>query len=112
VDGKSIPTRHKVDLDASQQVAIEVPHYHDAPTELLMLQGKPIAEPVSKYGPFVMNTRQEIEQAFQDYQRTKFGGWPWPKDDHVFPQTKGRFALANGIETTPEQCAATGDTTK
>jgi hypothetical protein len=61
-------------------------------TEILVLQGKPIGEPVAQHGPFVMNTRQEIQQAFADYQRTRFGGWPWPKDDPVHPRDEGRFA--------------------
>ncbi|MCW5515533.1 pirin family protein [Muriicola sp. Z0-33] len=58
----------------------------------LVLQGKPIAEPVSKYGPFVMNTEEEIQQAMQEYQLTQFGGWPWPHPDNVHPRNKGRFA--------------------
>ncbi len=60
--------------------------------ELLLLQGKPIGEPVVQYGPFVMNTPKEIEQAFGDYRRTGFGGWPWPKDDPVHAREEGRFA--------------------
>jgi redox-sensitive bicupin YhaK (pirin superfamily) len=62
------------------------------PVELLLLQGRPIGEPVAQHGPFVMNTRSEIQRAIQDYQRTRFGGWPWPKDDPVHERAEGRFA--------------------
>jgi redox-sensitive bicupin YhaK (pirin superfamily) len=60
--------------------------------ELLLLQGVPIGEPVAQHGPFVMNTRLEIERAFEDYRRTRFGGWPWDRDDPVHPREAGRFA--------------------
>jgi redox-sensitive bicupin YhaK (pirin superfamily) len=63
-----------------------------AGAEVLVLQARPIGEPVVSHGPFVMNTRAEIEQAFTDYQRTGFGGWPWPTDDPVHPREAGRFA--------------------
>ncbi len=61
-------------------------------SELLLLQGRPIGEPVVSHGPFVMNTTAEIRQAFADYQRTLFGGWPWPDDAPVHPRDAGRFA--------------------
>ncbi len=60
--------------------------------EALILQGRPIGEPVVQYGPFVMTTREEIAEAFSDYRRTQFGGWPWPSDDPVHPREQGRFA--------------------
>ncbi|WP_300682204.1 pirin family protein [Nocardioides sp.] len=59
---------------------------------ILLLQGRPIGEPVVAYGPFVMNSEADIRQAFEDYRRTEFGGWPWPVTDLVHPRETERFA--------------------
>jgi redox-sensitive bicupin YhaK (pirin superfamily) len=68
-------------------------------SSILVLQGRPIGEHVIQYGPFVMNTKEEINQAFEDYHKTQFGGWPWSKYDQVHPRSKGRFAKhADGRE--------------
>jgi redox-sensitive bicupin YhaK (pirin superfamily) len=64
--------------------------------ELLLLQGRPIGEPVAQRGPFVMNSGAEIRQAYDDYQRTRFGGWPWPSHEPVHAASEGRFAMHGG----------------
>jgi redox-sensitive bicupin YhaK (pirin superfamily) len=78
-----------IHVRANEDVSIEATH---GPVEILLLQGRPIGEPIAQYGPFVMNTRSELEQAFADYRRTQFGGWPFPDNAPVHPRIQGRFA--------------------
>ena len=105
VGGQVLDSHKRVDVDASQDVTVCHPttsaSKEEDETYFLVLQGRPIGEPVVQHGPFVMNSQKEIMQAFQDYQKTQFGGWPWPTDSVTHPRDKGRFALCNGIETFP-----------
>jgi redox-sensitive bicupin YhaK (pirin superfamily) len=89
VAGRPIGARTAAVVRAGGPVPLTAP----AGAECLVLQGRPIGEPVVQYGPFVMTTRAEIEQAFADYRRTGFGGWPWPREDPVHGGAdRGRFA--------------------
>jgi redox-sensitive bicupin YhaK (pirin superfamily) len=87
--GRAIAPYHAVTL----RPEVEVPLVNGPDEgELLVLQGRPIGEPVTAYGPFVMNSRAEIQQAIGDYQRTHFGGWPFASEDPVHPREQTRFA--------------------
>jgi quercetin 2,3-dioxygenase len=84
-----IAASHAVELRADAEAPLE---NGEDQGEILVLQGRPIGEPVVQHGPFVMNTAAEIQQAFADYRRTRFGGWPWPSDGPVHGREGGRFA--------------------
>jgi redox-sensitive bicupin YhaK (pirin superfamily) len=101
IAGQTIAVQSAVEVAAGQPVELV---NGAAPSELLMLQGHPIGEPVAQRGPFVMNTEQELRQAYADYQRTHFGGWPWPDEAPVHGAERGRFARhADGrLESRPD----------
>ena len=84
-ESNNIQINHVLELDANREISIK---NGNKPARLLLLQGKPIGEPVEQYGPFVMNNMAEIEQAFSDYRKTRFGGWPWPRTDMVHGKEK------------------------
>ncbi|MFZ1728708.1 MAG: pirin family protein [Bacteroidota bacterium] len=96
VAGEEIPAYHAAELQSDQAVEL---FNGRAAARILLLQGRPIAEPVVQYGPFVMNTQGEIREAFLDYQENQFGGWPWDRSDPVYLRERGRFArYADGTE--------------
>jgi len=89
VDGTEVKNYHKVQLNWANEIEVK---NSDDTGYILFMQGKPIAEPVVQYGPFVMNTPEEIQQAIYDFRRTGFGGWNWNRFDPVHPIEVGRFA--------------------
>ena len=89
VAGQAIDGHAAIELRASD--AVELVN-GAATAEFLVLQGRPIGEPVAQYGPFVMNTQQELQQAFDDYRRTEFGGWPFADSAPVHGAERVRFA--------------------
>lgn len=78
-------------------------------SQVLIMQGRPIGEPVAQYGPFVMNDRAGIVQAFEDYENGKFGTWPWASDDPVHARDRDRFALHPDDDRAGHRQAASPD---
>ncbi len=102
VSGQAVDAHAAIELHAGQAVALV--NTGNEAAEFLLLQGRPIAEPVAQYGPFVMNTQAEITQTMADYRRTQFGGWPWPDEAPVHGKDPARFARhPDGREERPAQ---------
>ena len=89
IDDRSFVEPAAVQVESHLPITVEA---RRGECELLLLQGRPIGEPVVQHGPFVMNSREEIMQAFADYRRTAFGGWPFDRDDPVHGPEVRRFA--------------------
>jgi redox-sensitive bicupin YhaK (pirin superfamily) len=96
IEGQTINSDHIIEALAGEDILIQ-----NGATDafFLILEGKPINEPVVQHGPFVMNTAEEIQETMREYGKTQFGGWPWGEREVAHSKEKGRFALhSNGKE--------------
>lgn len=89
IDNTTINSNNRIKLQGDQEVSIK---NGDKESYFLLLEGEPINEPVVARGPFVMNTMEEIREAYMDFQETGFGGWPWERTDPVHSNEETRFA--------------------
>ncbi len=100
VDGKEALVNSSIEMTDFSDISIK---NGNSESHFLYLQGKPINEPVAQYGPFVMNSQSEIQQAITEFQQTQFGGWPWDTNGPTHGADKGRFALfPDGKEEIPQ----------
>lgn len=89
VNGQTFSGKTGLNLDSLADLQITAT---SDDVEFLLLQARPIGEPTVQYGPFVMNSREDIIRTVEDYQKTQFGGWPWKRDDMVHGPIIERFA--------------------
>ncbi len=68
-----VATHNQVVLFDGAAGAVETRNTGSAPFSLLLIAGQPIGEPVARYGPFVMNSRQELQQAMDDFRSGNMG---------------------------------------
>ena len=103
VGGDEFTETQRLTVDAAADCVMEAGAA--GPVGILVLQGKDLEEPVVQHGPFVGNTKEDIQKAFADYQRTEFGAWPWPSTGIVHKREDQRFAkYPDGrVETKPRR---------
>lgn len=89
INDEVVVSGNLIELDAAIETKIE---NGAAEGYFLLLQGRPMNEPVMQHGPFVANDREGLQEIFKEFQETQFGGWPWPSVEHVHDKAKGRFA--------------------
>ncbi len=88
IDGQRVQVGSSIEVDAATRADL-IGGIRQA--EVLVLQRRPLDEPVVQHGPFVMNSLDQMRDAYADYRKTRFGDWAWPTmgPNHG---AKGRFA--------------------
>jgi len=71
--GRLIDEGQLVIFGAGEAIDLALDAQADTAARFLLFGGVPIREPIARYGPFVMNTREELQQAFDDYQSGRMG---------------------------------------
>lgn len=100
-DGFTIEAGHSITLNPMEELEII---NGEETAEFLLLEGMPINEAVVQQGPFVANSRTEMMEVINAYQRTQFGGWPHDVYEKVHPKDAGRFAQhADGKIENPDK---------
>ncbi len=89
VNQKDVAAGSRIDLDGTTMTALQA---HGEGARILVLQGRPVGEPVVQHGPFVVNEREELHEVYRDFQQSQFGGWPWKDRGQVHEPSRGRFA--------------------
>lgn len=95
LNGESVAANTGVVVDPTRPIAVRA---QSGAAECMVLQGRPIAEPVAQRGPFVMNHESELDEAMASYRRTQFGGWPWPQTDPTHGMIPRRFVQRDDVE--------------
>jgi redox-sensitive bicupin YhaK (pirin superfamily) len=72
-EGRPVEDGQLVVFGPGDHLVIRAADGHADPLDVLLLGGLPIRAPIAHYGPFVMNSREEIQQAIEDYQAGRLG---------------------------------------
>lgn len=96
IDGQSVGKEKRVRVVAQQ--AITLANSGSDVVEVMLMQAVPIAEPVIRSTVYVTTTLADLKQAKIDFQRTQFGGWPWPNRQPMHGPGFRRFAQYAGVD--------------
>jgi redox-sensitive bicupin YhaK (pirin superfamily) len=89
IDGERVESRSAIEVDCTKPIELT---NGSMEAEILLLQARPLGEPVVQHGPFLMNSLDELRRAYADYRDTRLGHWRWPTSDPDHGSVKGRFA--------------------